>query len=56
MIGERWNNLGPEDKAVRVDKIFNIHYAEPAAIGHAIYMSFLILTGISGISRKRRTG
>lgn len=32
MIGERWNNLSPEDKAVRVDKIFNIHYAEVAAI------------------------
>jgi hypothetical protein len=31
MIGERWNNLSPEDKAVRVDKIFNVHYAEPAA-------------------------
>lgn len=22
MIGERWNNLGPEDKAVRVDTVF----------------------------------
>jgi hypothetical protein len=28
MIGERWNNLSPEDKDVRVDKIFSIHNAE----------------------------
>lgn len=39
MIGERWNNLSPEDKAVRVDKILNIHYAELAAIV-IIFMCF----------------
>ena len=40
MIGERWNNLGPEDKAVRVDKIINIHYAEPAA-GVMLYIKYI---------------
>lgn len=38
MIGERWNNLSPEDKAVSVGKILNIHYSETAVTIHTIYM------------------
>jgi len=38
MIGERWNNLSPEDKAVSGDKILKIHYSEPAVTFHTIFM------------------
>jgi hypothetical protein len=38
MIGERWNNLSPEDKAVSVDKSLNIQYSEPAVTFHTTYM------------------
>lgn len=56
MIGERWNNLSPEDKAVRVDKIFNIHYTEVAAIIIIYICALVTVTGISGISGKRCAG
>jgi len=38
MIGERWNNLSPEDKTVSGDKILKIHYSEPAVTFHTIFM------------------
>ncbi|KAG8070662.1 hypothetical protein GUJ93_ZPchr0006g42969 [Zizania palustris] len=55
MIGERWNNLSPEDKAVRVDTVFLNSTASNQQLFQMIYV-ILTPNGTIGISRKRCTG